>query len=96
MQIRYTGQNIEITPAIRDYSEKKLQRIQNHIHKIMDVHLVFSVEKLNQNVEGTISVPGTQIHAHASSEDMYESIDKITDKLMRQLVKYKEKLTEHD
>lgn len=96
MQIRYTGQNIEITPALRDYSEKKLQRLQNHMNKMMDVHLVFSIEKLNQIVESTLSIPGTQIHAHASSENMYESIDKMVDKLMRQLMKYKEKLTHHD
>lgn len=95
MQIQLTGDNIEITPAIRDYTEKKLKRIQAHMNRITDVHITFSIEKLDQIVDAKISVPGSLLHAHAASEDIYESIDKITDKLTRQLTKYKEKLTDH-
>ncbi len=95
MQIQMTGQNIEMTGAIRSYAEKKLQRINSLADKISHIHLTFHVEKLNQIAEANISVPGTQIHAKASSEDIYESIDKLVDKIIRQLNKYKEKLTDH-
>lgn len=91
MQIQMTGQNTEITSALRTYAEKKLKRINTMVDKITHLHLTFRVEKLNQIVEANVSVPGAQIHASASSEDMYESIDKLIDKISRQLSKYKEK-----
>ncbi len=91
MQIQMTGQNTEITPALRSYAEKKLKRINSLVDKITHLHLTFHVEKLNQIAEANINLPGTQIHASATSEDMYESIDKLVDKINRQLSKYKEK-----
>lgn len=91
MQIQMTGKNTEITPALRSYAEKKLKRINTMVDKITHLHLTFHVEKLNQVAEANINLPGTQIHASATSEDMYESIDKLVDKINRQLSKYKEK-----
>ncbi len=94
MQIQMTGHNVEITPAIRSYSEKKLQRVITHAVKIINIHLTLHVEKLNQVAECLISIPGSKIHASASSDNMYESIDKLTDKLIRQLNAHKEKFTD--
>ena len=95
MQIQMTGQNTEVTPAIRSYAEKKLKRINAMLDKINHLHLTFKIEKQNQIAEANISIPGTQIHAEASSEDMYESIDKLVDKIERQLSKHKEKMSDH-
>lgn len=95
MQIQMTGHNIEVTPAIRTYAEKKLQRLNSLVDKITHIHLTFRVEKVNQIAEANIAVPGTQLHAEASSENIYESIDKLVDKVIRQLNKHKEKLSDH-
>lgn len=92
MQVQITGQNIEVTEAIRAYAEKKLKRICSIEDKISHFHVTFHVEKLNQIAEANIAVPGSQIHAEATSENIYESIDKLVDKLTRQLKKYKEKM----
>jgi ribosome hibernation promoting factor len=89
MQIQITGQGLEITDAIRSYTEKKLKRITTIADKINHVHVTFHLEKMNQIAEANISVPGSQIHAEASSENIYESIDKLIDKLSRQVKKYK-------
>lgn len=95
MQIQITGQGLELTDAMRSYVEKKFQRIVSIADKINHVHVTFRVEKVNQIAEANLSVPGSQIHAEASSENIYESIDKLVDKLSRQLKKYKSKLTDH-
>lgn len=89
MQIQITGQGLEMTDAIRSYTEKKLKRIATIADKINHVHVTFHLEKVNQIAEANITVPGAQIHAEASSENIYESIDKLVDKLSRQLKKYK-------
>jgi putative sigma-54 modulation protein len=94
MQIQMTGQNTEITPAIRSYVEKKVKRINAMADRITHIHFTFHVEKVNQIAEANLNVPGLQIHATATSEDMYESIDKLVDKISRQLSKHKEKLND--
>ncbi len=97
MQIQITGRNnMEITDALRDFTQKKLQsRLERFADKITSTQLIFSVDKLRQVVEAKIAVPGTEIIASAESDDMYKSVDELVDKLVRQLTRHKEKVTDH-
>ena len=95
MQLNVTGQNIEITSALRGYVEKKLERIERHFEQVINVHCVLSVEKLRQKAEATVLVSGNSIHADSIEEDMYAAIDLLADKLDRCVKKHKEKLTDH-
>jgi putative sigma-54 modulation protein len=54
-----------------------------------------SVEKLAQKVEATLHVPGNDLHAACTDENMYSAIDMLTDKLDRQVLKHKEKNGDH-
>jgi putative sigma-54 modulation protein len=62
---------------------------------MIDVKVTLTVEKLVQKVEATIHVPGNDLHAESSDENMYSAIDLLADKLDRQVLKYKEKHTDH-
>lgn len=93
MQINLTGHHIEITQALHDYVHGKLERIERHFDNIAHIHVILSVEKLRHKAEATLHVAGQDIFADAVEEDMYAAIDSLTDKLDRQLKKYKEKLT---
>ncbi|MHB1871987.1 MAG: ribosome hibernation-promoting factor, HPF/YfiA family [Steroidobacteraceae bacterium] len=95
MQLNVTGHHVEITPALRGYVEKKLERIERHFEQVIDVHCVLSVEKLRQKAEATLHVSGGSIYADSTEEDMYAAIDRLTDKLDRCVKKHKEKLTDH-
>jgi len=91
MQIQYTGQNFDITDAIRAHVEKKFDRLKPAMDRATGIHVILEVEKLRQIAEANISVPGTQINAKAESEDMYKTIDLLVEKLNSQLTRYKEK-----
>jgi putative sigma-54 modulation protein len=95
MQINITGHHVEITPAIRDYVNEKLERIQRHFENATDINVILTVEKLEQKAEATLHVSGATLHAHSVSEDMYAAIDSMVDKLDRQVRKHKEKITDH-
>ena len=95
MQLNVTGHHVEITPALRDYVEKKLERIERHFEQVIDVHCVLSVEKLRQKAEATLHVSGNSIYADSTEQDMYAAIDLLTDKLDRCVKKHKEKVTDH-
>ena len=58
------------------------------------MHVVLSVEKLDQRAEATAHVSGAELFADATCGDLYAAIDKLADKLDRQLVKHKEKLSD--
>jgi putative sigma-54 modulation protein len=95
MQLSVTGHHIEVTPALRMYVEKKLERITRHFDYVLDVHCVLTVEKLEQKAEATLHVSGSSIHADAVDPNMYAAIDALTDKLDRCVKKHKEKRSDH-
>ncbi len=95
MHIDITGHHVDLSDALRDYVQDKFTRLERHFDKVMDVHVILTVEKLNQKAEATIHMSGNDVHAEATSDDMYASIDGLVDKLDRQIVKYKEKITNH-
>lgn len=97
MQIVTNGRNIDLTPAIKDYVQQKLSRLQGHYDFIQEIHVILEVEKNpriaeNQLAEATVHVPGLVIRVEAASVSLYASIDKLADKIERSLRKHKTKL----
>lgn len=95
MQINLTGHHVEITDSLRDYVNTKFAKLERHFDHINNVHVVLTVEKLNQKAESTVHLSGTEVHASAINADMYASIDSLIDKLDRQILKYKGKISNH-
>ena len=92
MNITVNAKHTTLTDAIRDYSEKKIQRIAKYFDDNMDVHVNLNVEKNMHIAEIFVNVKGMFLKGIERSEDMYASIDMAFDKIERQVVKYKEKL----
>lgn len=95
MQIMLTGHHIDITPALRNYVNEKLDRIERHFEKALDLHCVLTVEKLEHRAEATLNISGATLHAHAVETDMYAAIDALADKLDRQVRRHKGKISDH-
>ena len=95
MNLNITGHHVEVTPAIRDYVTSKLDRVIRHFDHVTSVHVILSVEKLKQKAEVTLHVKGKDIHADSVDTDLYAAIDALADKLDRQVVKHKEKISNH-
>ena len=93
MNLNLTGNHLDITPALRDYVVAKLDRITRHFDHVIDVNVVLSVDKLQHKVEVNLHTRGKDIHVEAIEADMYAAVDVLIDKLDRQVVKHKEKLT---
>ena len=92
MQINFTGHHLAVTPALREYTISKFEKLQRHFDKINSINVVFDIEKLHQSAEATIHVAKLELHASSKSENMYSSIDSLVEKLDRQLIKHKEKM----
>lgn len=93
MQINLTGRHVEITTALKDYVTHKFAKLERHFDHINNVYVILDVEKLVQKAEATLHVNGGELFATSTHQDMYASIDALIDKLDRQVIKHKEKLT---
>lgn len=95
MNLNITGHHVELTPAIREYATNKLERVIRHFDHVTSVHVILSVDKLVQKAEVTLHVKGKDIYADATDTNLYASIDLVADKLDRQVVKHKERVSDH-
>ena len=91
MNIKITGRNIDVTDAIKDYVEKRLERLEKFEGNNTDVNVVCSVEREDQIVEMQVSHDGDFIRIEEKNPDLYASIDLAIDKVERQMRKGKEK-----
>ncbi|MDX2370292.1 MAG: ribosome hibernation promoting factor [Colwellia sp.] len=95
MQINLTGHHVDVTSSLREYVDTKFAKLERHFDHINNVHVVLTVEKLNQKAEATVHMNGSEIFASSTNNDMYASIDTLVDKLDRQVLKYKGKISQH-
>lgn len=95
MNLNITGRHVDVTPAIREYLNSKLDRVLRHFDHVTSVSAVLSVEKLKQKVEVNLRVRGKDIFVESQDPDLYAAIDSMADKLDRQVQKYREKMSDH-
>jgi putative sigma-54 modulation protein len=96
MKLQVTGKNLDVTPPIVEYAEKKLTKLAKHLSDSSRVELELMVERnpsisQGQVAEATIWTKGPVLRARESSTDMYASIDLVADKLERQVKRYRER-----
>lgn len=100
MQINITGRRMPVTDAIRSYAEEKVSKAARiHDRDDMIVDVVLHVEKNPQNpnrdvAEVTAHLKGTVVRAEEAAPDMYAAIDLVSEKLERQMRKYKTRLVD--
>ncbi len=93
MKINVRGKNIEVTPALSEYAEKRLSKLDKHFDDKSDMQVVLSVIREDHIVEVTVTLNGLMLRAEESTGDMYTSIDMVVEKLDRQVRKYKTRMT---
>ena len=91
MNLTVTGHHVDVTSSMRNYVDEKMERLQRRSDNLFGVHVILTVEKIRRKAEATIQISGTKLYADTTETDMYAAIDKLTDKLDRQLVRHKEK-----
>ena len=91
MNLAISAPDLGLTPALRQYVETKLERIQRHFDEPIGATVNLSSDRLVQRAAVTLHVRGNDLFAEASDGDLYAAIDALIDKLDRQGAKYKER-----
>lgn len=92
MQVSVTARRLEMTPELKTFAEEKVRKITKHLDRVIDAHIVLSVEKYRHTAEVTLNVKGFLIHGEEVSSDIYTSIEQVMHKIDAQIKKYKSKL----
>ena len=101
MKIIVSGKQLKITDAIRNYTEEKINKISKYTDAITEVDVVMTVEQKKSEGEvhkadGLVYASGTKIKIEARDTDLYAAIDELSERLERQVRKYKEKQKDHN
>jgi len=96
MDITIHGRNVEVTDRLRDYVEKKAQRLFRYLPSIEEARMELTVNQAKsaqgrQVAQLTVRARGTILRAEESSNDISASIDAVLDKMYRQIMRYKGK-----
>lgn len=95
MNIIVTGRHLEITPALKNYTEEKIKKFDRYLSNISEAIVTLSIEKYRHKVEILLKANGVLIQAEGITGEIYSSIDEVVEKLERQVKKYKEKLVSY-
>lgn len=96
MELILKGRQVELTPALKSWVEKKTEKIKRKlsgIHKI-EVELDYYPGKPSSRSECEITLYADHVifRSAAENEDMYVAVDKAIEKILRQVEKYKGKV----
>lgn len=98
MRLQVKGKNVEVTPTIREYTERKLAKLGKQLADQTQVEVELS-EQRNPSIaeshvaEATIFTKGPTLRAREASPDLKAAIDQLADKLERQVKRYRERRT---
>ena len=91
--VNIKAKNLEITPALREYVEKRIGKVTKYFANIKDINAVLKVEKNRHIVELTVNAGSVLLRAEEGTGDMYEAIDLVVEKMEKQIAKHKTKLS---
>lgn len=95
LKFNIRGENIEVTPAIRDYVENKIEKVERYFNEDLNANANVNLKVYNDKqtkVEVTIPMKNLTLRAEERHNDMYAAVDLIVDKLERQIRKHKTKV----
>ena len=96
MRLQVKGKNVEVTPSIREYAERKLAKLEKRLAEPTQVEVELSEQRnpsiaASQVAEAIVFTKGPTLRAREASPDMRASIDQLVDNLERQVNRYRER-----
>jgi putative sigma-54 modulation protein len=96
MDIRITGKNLAVTEGIKDWVHRKVTKLEKYLPRIIESHVIVKKEKYFYVAEITLLAKHRRVFGEGQDKDnLYTAIDLATDRVAKQLRKYREKIKSH-
>lgn len=97
MELQITGKNVDLTPEVRRYIERKLGRLNRHLLNITESKVELFEEKTKSPqqrfvVQMTVDSRGTLLRSEERGEDLFSAVDRVAATMKRQIEHFKGKL----
>ena len=92
MKVIITSKNFNTSDHLKETIEKKFEKLNKYFSKDIVANVMISMERGKQKLEATINARGMIFRAEESTTDVYEAIDRVTEKLSTQMSRFKTKL----
>jgi putative sigma-54 modulation protein len=100
MTINLRATDMELTPAIRQYAEDKMNSLEKYSADIQQVDIVIGLTSAHHQkgdvhmCSVSVQIPGDILKIERSAEDLYKAIDKVRDHLRETLAQRKERMVD--
>lgn len=95
MKIDVSGRHFQCTPALKEYAEGKLQKLDKFTLKLESAHIIFEVQKFRQICEIILSGKNLRMKAKDESADMYAAFDACFQNIELQVRRQHDKVKDH-
>lgn len=95
MNLIITGRHFDVTPALKNYVEEKLGKLEKYASDIISIHVVLEMEKRTAVAEVNLAMKKYHINVKERNDDMYAAIDKAFDVVKNQVLRHEQKIKSH-
>src|ERR671933_1885002 len=89
MKVQVHGKGVAVTDALREYADRKVNKLTKHFAQLNSASVTETIQGKQHRVEVQLDGDGITLRGEEHGEDMYAAIDRVVDKLERQMQKYK-------
>ena len=90
MIVTISGRHMDVTPALKQYSEQKAGKLSKYFDRIQEIEVILDASKDSTRVEMIVNAEHNDVFiAHHDQGDAYACIDGCAHKLERQLSEHK-------
>jgi len=95
MKLNIRGEKLDITDSMKAYAEEKLEKLSKYVENFDETsgNLLFKKNGKTEKIEVTIPLKSFTLRVEETGDDFYSVVDTAIDKLERQIVKNKTKLS---
>lgn len=94
-RLEIVGRTVHVTEAMKNHLKEKLSKIERFHNHVIDIHVTMDIQKLEHSIVIMLHFSHFEIKVHATTSDMYASIDKAVDRLQEKLRRWKDKIKDH-
>lgn len=95
MQVQVRGKGMVVTDALKEYANKRLHKLEKHFQSLHSATVTETVQGREHRVEVLLDGDGVKVRCEERGSDLYAAVDRVTDKLERQMRKFKDKAGEN-
>ena len=95
MKVQVRGKGVEVTEALRDYADRKVNKLTKHFAELNSATVTETIQGKQHRVEVQLDGDGITLRGEDRGDDLYAAVDRVVDKLERQMQKYKSRHSHH-